>query len=98
SGLQACDPTTFTPSGQAGLGRVSNPGAQQFLTEAGKDLGRKRGKTGLSHDDPDGDGHCEEITEGDLDVAEWYLLNHPAPARGKMTKDVIQGEKLFHEI
>src|SRR5205823_4284713 len=35
--------------------------------------------------------------EGDLDVVEWYLLNHPAPARGKITRDVLAGEKLFHE-
>jgi hypothetical protein len=55
------------------------------VTAAGPDRGRRRGRTGLSLDDPDGDGYCEEISEGDLDVAEWYLLNHPAPARGPIT-------------
>jgi hypothetical protein len=98
AGLQACDPTSFTcPNGDC-LALVSNAGAQQFVTEAGKDRGRRRGPTGLSLDDPDGDGYCEEITEGDLDVVEWYLLNHPAPARGRITPDVARGEALFRQI
>jgi hypothetical protein len=98
SGLQACDPTTFlSPRGDA-LALVSNAGAQQFVSAAGKDLGRVRGRTGISKDDPDHDGYCEEISEGDVDVVEWYLLNHPAPARGKLTPDVVKGEKLFHQV
>ncbi|HEV3205004.1 MAG TPA: di-heme oxidoredictase family protein [Gemmataceae bacterium] len=98
SGLQACDPTTFTSPKENGLGLVSNPGAQQFVSAAGKDRGAVRGKTGISLDDPDGDGYCDEITEGDLDIVEWYLLNHPAPARGRITPDVVEGEKQFHQI
>src|SRR5207245_5891619 len=97
SGLQACDPTTFTSSQGNGLALVSNAGAQQFVTEAGKDRGAVRGPTGISKDDPDRDGYCEEISEGDLDMVEWYLLNHPAPARGKISRDVVVGEKLFHK-
>ncbi|HMC90561.1 MAG TPA: di-heme oxidoredictase family protein, partial [Gemmataceae bacterium] len=95
AGLQACDPTTFTSLRGDGLGLISNAGAQQFVTEALKDRGLVKGPTGISKDDPDRDGYCEEITEGDLDVVEWYLLNHPAPARGRMTADVVQGEKHF---
>jgi hypothetical protein len=98
AGMQACDPTTFTCPDGSCLARVSNAGAQQFMTEAGPDRGKRKGPTGISLDDPDGDGYCEEITEGDLDVVEWYMLNHPAPARGKITHDVGQGEVLFHEI
>jgi hypothetical protein len=98
SGLQACDPTNFTSPRGDGLALVSNAGAQQFVTATGKDLGRVRGKTGISKDDPDHDGYCEEITEGDLDVVEWYLLNHPAPARSRSTPDVVQGEKLFKTV
>ena len=60
------------------------------MTAVGKDRGRRRGPTGISLDDPDGDGCCEEISEGDLDVAEWYLLNHPAPARGEITDEVAR--------
>jgi hypothetical protein len=97
AGLQACDPTTFTSPKANGLGLISNAGAQQFVTAAGADRGRRKGPTGISQDDPDGDGYCEEISEGDLDVVEWYLLNHPAPARGKITPDVAQGEKLFRQ-
>src|SRR5215831_2680898 len=93
SGLQAHDPTTYTSPKENGLGLISNAGAQQFVTAAGKDRGGVRAKTktglpGISLDDPDRDGYCEEISEGDLDVTEWYLLNHPAPARGRITKDV----------
>jgi hypothetical protein len=98
SGLQAHDPTTYTnPNGDA-LALVSNAGAQQFITAAGKDRGGIRGKTGISHDDPDRDGYCEEISEGDLDMAEWYLLNHPTPTRARPTRDSTIGEKLFHGI
>jgi hypothetical protein len=98
AGLQACDPTTFTTRHDDGLGQMSNAGAQQFVNEAGKDRGLVQGPTGISKDDPDRDGYCEEITEGDLDVVEWYLLNHPAPTRGRWTKDAAHGEKLFHNI
>jgi hypothetical protein len=103
SGLQAHDPTTYTSPKKDALALVSNAGAQQFITAAGKDRGKVRAATktglpGISLDDPDRDGYCEEISEGDLDVAEWYLLNHPAPARGRITKDVVTGEKLFHKI
>src|SRR5262249_27699509 len=97
SGLQACDPTTFTSSQGNGLALVSNAGAQQFVTEAGKDRGAVRGPTGISKDDPDRDGYCQEDSEGDLDMVEWYLLTHPAPARGKITGDVVAGQKLFHK-
>ena len=31
-------------------------------------------------------------------MAEWYLLNHPRPARGQITTDVLAGEKLFHKV
>ncbi|HMF15247.1 MAG TPA: hypothetical protein VKE94_23190, partial [Gemmataceae bacterium] len=97
-GLQAFDPTTLDDSAGTGLAGVSNAGAQQFVTAAGKDRGAVRGPTGISKDDPDRDGYCEEISEGDLDVAEWYLLNHPAPARGEITEGVKKGEQLFAEL
>jgi hypothetical protein len=98
AGMQACDPTTHTcPDGTA-LALVSNAGAQQFITEAGRDRGSAKGPTGLSLDDPDRDGYLEEITEGDLDVVEWYLLNHPAPARGRPSPEARRGEWLFATI
>ncbi len=97
-GLQAFDPTTLNEVDGTGWSQVSNPGCLQCITAAGKDRGRVRGPTGISLDDPDRDGYCEEISEGDLDVAEWYLLNHPAPARGQLTEDVRKGEHVFKQI
>jgi hypothetical protein len=94
-GLQAFDPTTLNDATGSGFSQVSNPGCQQCVTAAQKDRGAVRGPTGISLDDPDRDGYCEEISEGDLDMAEWYLLNHPAPGRGKITDEVRKGERLF---
>ena len=103
SGLQAHDPTNYTSPKRDAHALVSNPGAQQFISAALKDRGgvrapTKTGLPGISLDDPDRDGYCEEISEGDLDVAEWYLLNHPAPTRAKITPDIVAGEKLFAKI
>src|SRR5262245_30471965 len=98
SGLQAFDPTTLNDPDGDGWAQESNPGVVQCVTAAGKDRGAARGPTGISLDDPDRDGYCEEITEGDLDVAEWYLLNHPKPARGQVTEEVKRGEALFKQV
>ncbi|MFO0964530.1 MAG: di-heme oxidoredictase family protein [Gemmataceae bacterium] len=102
-GLQAHDPTTYSSPKRDGLALVSNAGAQQFISAAGKDRGGVRAPTksgwpGISLDDPDRDGYCEEISEGEIDVMEWYFLNHPSPTRGKITEDVAAGEKLFTKI
>jgi hypothetical protein len=97
-GLQPFDPTTLNDPDGTGFAQVSNAGVQQCVTAAGKDRGAMRGPTGISKDDPDRDGYCEEITEGDLDMTEWYLLNHPAPARSQITAEVRHGEKVFKEI
>ncbi len=103
SGLQAHDPTTYTSPKRDAHSLVSNPGAQQFITAALKDRGgvrapTKTGLPGISLDDPDRDGYAEEISEGDLDVAEWHFLNHPSPARGRQSPDTIAGETLFSQI
>jgi len=103
SGMQAHDPTIYTSPKRDGLALVSNAGAQQFISAAGKDRGgvrapTKTGLPGISLDDPDRDGYCEEISEGEIDVMEWYFLNHPAPARSKITDDAKAGEKLFTKI
>lgn len=103
SGLQAHDPTIYTNPKRDGLALVSNAGAQQFISAAGKDRGGVRASTktglpGISLDDPDRDGYCEEISEGEIDVMEWYFLNHPSPARGRISADVRAGEKLFDKV
>lgn len=97
-GIQPCDATTLDDPDGDGFSQISNAGVLQPLSQAGKDRGRVKGKTGISFDDPDRDGYCEELSEGDLDMVEWYLLNHPAPGRGKETKRVRSGEKLFSKI
>lgn len=98
SRLQAFDPTTLNEGTPQGFSQFSNAGCQQCLTAVGKDRGAVRGPTGISLDDPDRDGYCEEISEGDLDMAEWHLLNHPRPGRGRITDAVRQGERLFETV
>jgi hypothetical protein len=95
SGLQAHDPTSLVEPHRDGLAGISLAGAQQFVSGASRDRGLRLGPGGISLDDPDRDGHVEEISEGDLDLIEWYLLNHPAPARGPRTAEVRRGEALF---
>lgn len=82
-GLQAYDPTQMGEGGAAGAGgeaRVSLSGAQQFDFGGSVDRGARRTASGVSLDDPDGDGHVEELSEGDVDAAEFYMLHAPAPA------------------
>jgi hypothetical protein len=102
SGLQAHDPTCDVEPRSDGLAGVSLAGAQQFVSGASRDRGLRHwdppaalGVGPISLDDPDRDGHAEEISEGDLDLIEWYLLNHPSPARGPRTPEVRRGERLF---
>jgi Di-haem oxidoreductase, putative peroxidase len=97
-GLQSCDPTMLNEVGRTGVSQVSNAGCVQFATGAGRDRGRTMDEYGVSRDDPDRDGVCHELTEGDLDVAEWYLVNHPRPARGRTTELTRAGERLFHSV
>lgn len=96
SGLQAHDPTSLNDPDGDGWAQVSNAGCLQCVTAAGKDRGSPPGsRSGPSTADPDRDGFLEEISEGDLDVAEWYLLNHPSPARGRVSDSARRGEGLF---
>jgi|HubBroStandDraft_3_1064219.scaffolds.fasta_scaffold00306_6 hypothetical protein len=78
-GLQAHDPTQQERGN--GLGARSLAGAQQYAALGGApDHGRKLSRGGVSLDDPDGDGHPSELTEGDVDAVEFYMLHAPAPA------------------
>lgn len=83
-GLQAFDPTQHGgqphAAGYGGLAEVSLSGAQQFDFGGSPDRGRSRNEHGVSLDDPDGDGYLSELTEGDMDALEFYLLHTPAPA------------------
>ncbi|HTQ78694.1 MAG TPA: di-heme oxidoredictase family protein [Thermoanaerobaculia bacterium] len=78
-GLQAYDPTQ-ADQGQ-GVGRRSLAGALQYAALGNvNDHGKHLSAKGLSLDDPDGDGHVNELTEGDVDAVEFYMLHAPAPA------------------
>lgn len=98
AGLQAHDPTLAEEPHGDGLARVSLAGAPQFISAIPRDRGNVLGPGGISRDDPDRDGHVEELSEGDLDLIEWYQLNHPVPARGPRTAAVRQGERLFGRL
>jgi Di-haem oxidoreductase, putative peroxidase len=86
-GLQAFDPTQLgtAPAAHASMGAggpaaTSLNGALQFDFGGSPDPGRRRSPSGLSLDDPDRDGHLNELTEGDIDAIEFYLLHTPPPA------------------
>lgn len=83
-GLQSDDPTQRPEGGEAqgagGRARVSLNGAQQFDFGGDVDPGRLRTPSGISLDDPDGDGQVSELTEGDIDAIEFYILQAPPPA------------------
>ena len=96
-GMPAYDPTTLNDPDGDGYGEVSNAGALQCVAMAGRDRGRIV-KNGISYDDPDRDGFVEEISEGELDMIEWYNLNHPPPGRGEITRSVKRGERLFRKM
>jgi hypothetical protein len=84
-GLQAHDPSTMDDPDGDGVSKITNAGAIQFpathpAPDQGVEVGGGGNWGGYSLADPDGDGYCTEISEGDLDFAEWFMLNLPAPA------------------
>ncbi len=94
AGLTPCDPTMNLEPRRDGLGEVSACGAQQYFTGTTRDRAQRRDAAGRSLDDPDRDGVIEEITQGDLDLIEFYSLNHPRPAE----KVHAAGRALFDRI
>ncbi|MEM7305976.1 MAG: di-heme oxidoredictase family protein [Planctomycetota bacterium] len=81
SGLDSFDPTTSNDPDGDGVSEPSLAGALQFpATHVPGDNGTALDPLGFSLDDPDGDGYLTEISEGDLDLAEWFMLNAPRPA------------------
>ncbi|MCB9898220.1 MAG: hypothetical protein H6825_09475 [Planctomycetes bacterium] len=81
SGLDAYDPTSNSDPDGDGLAAPSLSGAIQFpATHKSPDRGVHLHANGYSLDDPDGDEYLNEISEGDLDLGEWFMLNVPAPA------------------
>lgn len=94
-GLQAHDPSQQAQ--RNGLGARSLAGAQQYALGGSVDRGLRLAATGLSLDDPDRDGHVSELTEGDIDAVEFYMLHAPAPAiRGNPRNE--EGRLVLREI
>jgi hypothetical protein len=87
-GIQAHDPTL-------NRGRVSVCGARQFPSGRTPDEGLVLDAEGASLDDPDGDGIADELTEGDMDLMEFFLLHHPAPAERAPTASSRRGRRLL---
>jgi hypothetical protein len=95
SGLQAYDETLNAEPTQNGFAKVSLLGAQQFFTGRTRDRGAVKDKHGISMDDPDRDGVPEELTEGDMDLLEFYQLNHPSPVEITQTAMQKRGKELL---
>ncbi len=94
-GIQAHDPSQQARPN--GLGARSLAGAQQYALGSSVDRGLRLASTGLSLDDPDHDGHVSELTEGDIDAVEFYMLHAPAPAvRGNPRNE--EGRLVLREI
>lgn len=80
-GLEAYDPSTLDDPDGDGVSVPTLSGAVQFrATHRAPDQGFQVHPNGYSLDDPDQDGYLNEISEGDLDLAEWFMLNSPRPA------------------
>lgn len=80
SGMDSFDPSTTNDPDGDGVSVPTIAGAIQFpATHRPSDAGAVLDPLGFSTDDPDGDGVLTEISEGDLDLAEWFMLNAPRP-------------------
>lgn len=66
-------------------GKVSNAGSMQS-------------EVFLSGDPAALDDHRGKISEGELDLLEWFMLNHPAPARAAQTERTRRGRMLMDEL
>ena len=93
SGLEACDPSSVVDPDGDGVTEPTLSGAIQFpVTHLPPDGGSAMNALGFSEDDPDGDGYLNEISEGDLDLGEWFMLNAPRPAFAGVPKLRQRGE------
>lgn len=88
-GMAPNDPSGLEDEDHDGFSRPTNAGCPQPASVRAADRGKVKGPTGISKDDPDRDGWCYEISEGELDVMKWYELNHPRPGRGGKTVAVV---------
>jgi hypothetical protein len=97
AGMQACDSTLNDEPNSDGMALVSQCGAQQFFSGRTRDRGQVKNALGVSVDDPDRDGVFEELTEGDMDLLEFYQLNHPVPAETARTAMRDKGRAILNQ-
>lgn len=98
-GLESHDPSTRNDPDQDGVSAPTLAGAIQFpATHAPKDVGLNVDPLGFSRDDPDQDGYLAEITEGDLDLAEWFMLNAPRPAFAGTQQEYKNGVRAMYQM
>ena len=98
-GLEACDPSTTNDPDQDGISVPTLSGAIQFpTTHKAPDRGFTSHVNGFSLDDPDGDGYMTEISEGDLDLGEFFMLNAPRPAFRGTQREYALGLRSMHEL
>ena len=90
-------PRPSTPTGTASRRSRTRGFQQSPIGHVPPDLGTTLSPGGLSLDDPDGDGVINEISEGDLDLIEWYMLNSPRPGKGRQTAETALGDQLFDQ-
>lgn len=95
-GLEAHDPSTLRDPDGDGVSEPTLAGAIQFpATHQPPDAGNRLDPLGFSRDDPDGDGTMNEISAGDLDLGEWFMLNAPRPAFAGTQHDFVKGVQLL---
>jgi cytochrome c peroxidase len=97
TGLQAYDPLLVDDPDKDGLSGTSPSGMVQTMTVRPRDRGRVLSAAGVSRDDPDRDGALEELSCGDVDLAEHFLLHVPPPAE-KPTPRAKAGREVFDRI
>lgn len=96
-GVQPHDPSFDGDPDGDGIAGYSIAGALQFTRDRVADRGLQRTSTGISLDDPDRDGVCEEMSEGEVDLLEWYVLNLPQPAVVEPSGLARRGELLLDD-
>ena len=99
SGLESFDPSTLLDPDLDGVSEPTLAGAIQFpATHLPPDRGVVKDPLGFSIDDPDEDGYLTEITEGDLDLAAWFMLNAPRPAFAGSAAQYASGVALMDQF
>jgi len=90
-GLPSIDPTVANDSGTGrdrkagdGWSEISNAGAPQPAFQLRPEMSSC--------------ARLDHVSEGELDLFEWYLMNHPAPGHGRMDASAKRGRRLMQRF